>query len=123
MSEQQSPDSPTPPDAEHAPNFELPRHGAIHEDNWVEYEAMGFTPIVGGDMDFAQTVYGPEHVYSGDKFSWVEGRPLRHKPGTSIYVSPEGIKLARERKRESEEWLRQKQAREDADSREKPGKK
>ncbi len=87
----------------HTPDFELPRHDAIREDNWPEYQAKGFRPVDNveeGDptnLDYAQSVYGVEHVYTGDAYSYADERPLRHKPGMSIYVTPEGMKRATER--------------------------
>jgi hypothetical protein len=120
MNEQQSPG-----DGEHStgagqtPDFELPRHDAIREGSWAEYEAKGFVPTP-FDFDYAQGVYGPEHVYSGDEFSWAEGRPLRHKPGTGVYVSPEGIRLASERKHEQQERLRERRERGEPDPGEQP---
>ena len=121
MSEQQSPDAgPTPTDAGRTPDFELPRHNAIREDNWAEYEARGFTPV-SLPFRYAQMIFGVEHVYSGDAFSWKEERPLRHKPGSGVYVAPEGEQFAIEQEREREERHRQRQEREEADAREKPG--
>jgi hypothetical protein len=83
-------------------DFELPRHDVIHEDNWPEYQARGFRPVrdVRKDepetIDYIQSVYGVEHVYTGDAYSYDEDRPLRNKPGMTIYVSPEGRKQGAE---------------------------
>ncbi len=108
-----SDDRETPTDSSgYTPDFELPRHDAIHENNWPEYEARGFRPVEDVDVDdvrvlkHAQATYGVEHVYTGDAFGYAEHRPLHDKPGKSIYVTPEGRKLAAERAREWQARLR-----------------
>jgi hypothetical protein len=75
---------------DYEPNFVMPRHDAIREDNWPEYEAKGFAPT-SGSLYFAQTLAGVGNVYTGDKYDEKTGRPLRHKPGKTIYLSPEGV--------------------------------
>jgi hypothetical protein len=97
-------------DTSNDPNFEMPYHDAIHESNWPEYEARGFEPITDVDiehLDAMRNIYGSHNVYTGDSFSDEEGRPLRHKPGKSMYVSPEGIRQAAEMRRERVERDRQ----------------
>src|ERR1700730_5410459 len=95
-------ETPTP-QPDQGSDFVLPRHGAIREDNWPEYESKGLRPIADNDLQWAQLHYGTEHVYTGDPWDWDAGRPLRHKPGTHIYVDPEGIALAAERRRKEQE--------------------
>jgi hypothetical protein len=84
---------PPPDDSDYVPNFELHRD-VIREDNWADYEAKGFTEFFPyrceNDLSFARTVCGIEHVYTGDAYDYDAGRPLRHKPGRSIYTDPEG---------------------------------
>ncbi len=91
---------------EYEPNFELTHHGAIREDNWAEYEAKGFQPVEDLGLRFVQGFYGVEHVYTGDAYDEKAARPLRHKPGTGIYVSPEGLAVGAEAVRKSRESLR-----------------
>lgn len=74
------------------PDFVLPRHDVIHEDNWLEYEARGFFPVQ-APLDIApDEFFSTEHVYTGHAFDYEAGRPLRHKPGVGVYTSPEGIR-------------------------------
>jgi hypothetical protein len=92
------------------PNFELPLHGVISEDNWPEYEAKGFKPIstilgTVRTLDYAQSHYGVEHVYTGDAYDDDAQRPLRHKPGTGIYVDPDGLELGKENSAKHQKWL------------------
>jgi hypothetical protein len=76
--------------SDYRPDFELPRHGTIREDNWLEYEALGFRPVP-EPLGWAQSWYGVEHVYTGDTYDYREGRPLRHMSGQGVYVDPEGL--------------------------------
>ncbi len=88
------------------PNFEMPHHDAIHEDNWPEYEARGFEPIPDVSMSSLQgmrNIYGAHNVYTGDAYDGDAGRPLRHKPGGGLYTSPEGLKHAAEMRRKHAE--------------------
>jgi hypothetical protein len=78
-------------DTNHSPDFELPRHDAIHEDNWAEYQAQGFLPVP-EDLKSTQNICGIENVFTGDSYDYDTGRPLRHKPGSTVYVSPAGLK-------------------------------
>jgi hypothetical protein len=94
------------PSSDHDSDFVLPHHGAIREDNWVEYEAKGFGIALGYDLAAAQDQFGIEHVYTGDEYDWEQGRPLRHKPGVTIYVDPEGLAISAQKKREHEEQVR-----------------
>lgn len=87
------------------PDFVLPQHDAISEDNWAEYEARGFGIAVGYDLAAAQRHFGVEHVYTGEAYDWQAGRPLRHKPGSTIYVDPEGLAIGAEKKRAREQWM------------------
>jgi hypothetical protein len=105
----------TPADEpEHTPDFELPRHGAISEDTWPEYQARGFQPIYNAADDkelvlrlrLTQGGYGTEHVYTGDAYDETEQRPLRHKPGIGVYVDPDGLVVADGNRRKQEEWHR-----------------
>lgn len=83
----------------YSPDFELSHRDVIHEDNWREWEAKGFFVTMVAESDaalaeelaLAQDVYGVEHVYTGDCWSYEVGQPLRHKPGTGIYVHPDGL--------------------------------
>jgi hypothetical protein len=92
----------------YVPDFERPNLGAIREDNWAEYEVQGFRPIA-EDLSSAQLLYGTENVFTGDAYDYDARRPLRHKPGTYVYVSPEGFKLAAEKHRKWAEADRQRQ--------------
>jgi hypothetical protein len=103
--------APNPGEPEHSttpsnPNFTLPKRDAVSEGNWTEYESRGYRPLVEGAVsdkglthmiDSAQHFYGTENVVTGDAYDLEAGRPLHHKPGRSIYVSPEGIEYAKER--------------------------
>jgi hypothetical protein len=96
--------------ADHTPNFELPLRGAIREDNWAEYEARGFQPVrnTSGsalELDYAQSHYGVEHVYTGDSYDDEAARPLQHKPGTGLYVDPEGLKIGEINSAKHQKWL------------------
>jgi hypothetical protein len=109
----------TADDPEHTPNFELPRHGAIREDNWPEHQAAGFQPIWNSDgsarsFGFAQMLYGTEHVYTGDAYDDGERRPLRHKPGVGLYTDPDGVTFHAEKKRKREDYWREREARQRA---------
>jgi hypothetical protein len=72
------------------PNFTLPRHGVIREDNWAEYEAQGFRPVP-EDEKSAGNYYGVANVYTGDAYDWDAERPLRHKPGVGVYTNAAGL--------------------------------
>jgi hypothetical protein len=87
------------PGSDQDPNFTLPNIGAIREDNWQEFEAKGFVPIPEGSLRFAQLHYGAKNAVTGDKYDWEEGRPLHHKPGTTIYIHPDGLKYAEEHRK------------------------
>lgn len=81
------------------PDFELSHRDMVREDNWAEYQALGFQPFwANTDADdslkyisFAQSEFGVGNVYTGVAYDYDEERPLRHKPGVGIYVSPEGL--------------------------------
>lgn len=93
--------------AEHTPDFEMPHYDAVHEDNWAEYQAKGFEPVSGVEiehLDAMRNIYGRHNLYTGDAYDDEAGRPLRHKPGASIYVSPEGLRHADEMRREHREY-------------------
>ena len=77
---------------DYEPDFVLPRHDVIHEDNWLEYEARGFFPVPIAALDLAQEFFSTEHIYTGHAFDYEAGRPLRHKPGVGVYTSPEGFR-------------------------------
>jgi hypothetical protein len=89
------PDREPAPSDEYEPNFVFAHINAIHEDNWAEYEAQGIVPLkpIGRpDLPTAdglaptQNVYGRANVYTGDAWDEKEDRPLRHKPGGTVYV-------------------------------------
>lgn len=107
----------TPADEpEHTPDFELPRHGVIREDNWPTYQARGFRPLWNDDSStlsdgFAQSLYGTAHVYTGDAYDEEEQRPLRHKPGVGIYSDPDGVTFHAEQQRKSDEYWRDREER------------
>lgn len=82
-------------DPGHTPDWELPKHDAITEANWAEYEAQGFVPVP-ERLSGAQNHYGAENVYTGDEWDADAGRPLRHKPGKTVYVNPAGLKHGEE---------------------------
>jgi hypothetical protein len=89
------PDKEPAPSKASDPNFVLPRFNAIHEGNWAEYEAQGFVPFepidrpdppVSDELASTQDFYGKANVYTGDAWDVQAGRPLRHKPGATVYV-------------------------------------
>lgn len=84
--------------SDHTPDFTFPNHDVIHESNWPEYQAKGFQPVP-EPLKWAQSLYGTEHVYTGDAYDYNEGRPLRHKPGMYVYVDPEGLAIGQEKAR------------------------
>src|ERR1700729_3104093 len=92
--------------SEYTPNFELSHRDVIHEDNWSEYEAMGFRPVP-EPFGSGQAMYGVENIYSGDAYDYDARRPLRHKPGTSMYTSPEGLERAKRQAIEHRKWMDQ----------------
>ena len=87
------------PNAAYIPDFELSHRDAVRESNWSEYEAQGFGVVWEavdpddslGQLAFARDEFGIANVYTGDAFDHEADRPLRHKPGMGIYVSPEGV--------------------------------
>jgi hypothetical protein len=89
---------------DYEPDFVLPRHDVVHEDNWSEYEARGFVPVAAA-LDDAQECFSTEHIYTGHAFDYEAGRPLRHKPGVGVYASPEGIEYFKELYIEHKEWF------------------
>jgi hypothetical protein len=98
------------------PNFELPFHGVIREDNWAEYEARGFRPVYNTlgepvSFSFAQGTYGIEHIYTGHPYDDEAQRPLRHKGGVGLYTDPEGLEVAAENRRKWAEFHRQREGR------------
>jgi hypothetical protein len=90
---------------EGGPNFTLPHFDAITESNWEEYNDQGFG-VLWADIEepklfeslweTAKRQYGVANVFSGDAFDFDSERPLRHKPGTAIYVSPAGFQYKEE---------------------------
>jgi hypothetical protein len=87
-------------EGKYEPDFVLPNRDAVNEANWSEYQAKGFAVVsasVPDEVDveryltLVQGEYGVANVYTGEAFDRESGRPLRHKPGIGIYVSPEGI--------------------------------
>ena len=86
--------------APYEPDFELSHKDVVREDNWAKFEANGFRVLsIATDIDdtlghvmLAQDEFGIGNIYTGDAYDDQEGRPLRHKPGVSIYVSPDGIR-------------------------------
>jgi hypothetical protein len=93
------------------PDFVLPNHDVIREDNWTEYAAQGFEAFVGHnpgsvELRFVQGLYGVRHVYTGDAWDETEQRPLHHKPGIGIYVDPEGLAI-RAAEKEAERQVHQ----------------
>jgi hypothetical protein len=94
------PDREPAPDGTSDPNFVLVRINAIHEDNWPEYEAQGFVPLkpidrpdpdptAFGELDITRSVHGDANIYTGDAWDEQAGRPLRHKPGGTMYLRME----------------------------------
>src|SRR5215218_7232652 len=92
-------------DSGYEPDFVLPRHGAIREDNWEDYRARGLQPAH-GPFEATQAIAGVEHVYTGDAYDYEAGRPLRHKPGIGVYVDPEGIEQMARGLAKHKQWLR-----------------
>jgi hypothetical protein len=90
--------------SDYQPDFELPHYGAVREDNWEEYKAKGFSVLWSGLKEetgllpnllrSAEIEHGVENVFTGDAYDYDAERPLHHKPGIAIYVSPEGRKRA-----------------------------
>lgn len=98
----------TPEPGDYTPDWVLPKHGAVREDNWPELEAKGFEPVA-YDLTFAQNKYGPEHVHTGDPFDIEVMRPLHRGPkrgDLTIYVDAEGLAIGREKDREDRQWMR-----------------
>ncbi len=93
------------PTPDSKPNFTLPNHGVISEENWPEFQAQGFwfwrnqgdASAKGAtqELDVAQSRFGSENVVTGASFDEREGRPLEHKPGRAIYVGPGAPEAAR----------------------------
>jgi hypothetical protein len=79
------------------PNFVLPNHDVIHEDNWEEFRAKGFVPT-GAPTDIAAEIVGIQNVYTGDAWDNEAVRPLRHKAGKGeyAYLGPEAAKRKQE---------------------------
>lgn len=79
----------------------LARQDAITEENWAEYQAKGFRvldipPVDPNDKKALAEAEGEAgywfgQFYTGHAYDRDAGRPLNHKPGVSIYVSPEGL--------------------------------
>ncbi|MBI2691253.1 MAG: hypothetical protein HYX29_04825 [Solirubrobacterales bacterium] len=44
------------------PNFELPKHGVVREENWSEFEAQGYVPDL-----FVTSVNAAQHMYGVQK--------------------------------------------------------
>ena len=68
----------------------------IREDNWPEYEAQHFWDTTIPDREAADIWLGAENVYVGDAWDEDAGKPLRHKPGFSLYTNDAGIAYASE---------------------------
>lgn len=65
----------------------------VVEANWELMQAEGYRPYWTGTGDEAVAAYrqaiaafGPDNVMRGDAYYDDEARPLRHMPGTTIYV-------------------------------------
>lgn len=84
--------------SDYEPDFVMPRHNAIHEDNCPEYEARGFVPVP-EDLDGAQQFYGTANIYTGHAFDYEAGRPSRHEPGVGVYTTPAGLDYVAEKRR------------------------
>jgi hypothetical protein len=85
------------------------RDNVIHEDNWFEYEVLGFFPILRGTREEVEEYFGPHNVYTGDTWDREAGRPLRHKPGGSMYSNNDGRDYAFEQWRLAREAERHRQ--------------
>lgn len=90
---------------EYTPDFELAHRGVIREDNWQEYAHEGFMPVP-EPYDLAKLFYGIANVYTGDGYDYIEGRPLRHMPGSGVYVNSDGMEHLQAQLRD-EDWLRE----------------
>lgn len=85
--------------AGYEPNFVLPHREVVREDNWAEYEVGGFSVLWEsidpedslGLVSVARHEFGMANVFTGDAYDNDAGRPLRHKPGMGVYVSPDGV--------------------------------
>jgi hypothetical protein len=67
-------------------------HNAIREDNWFEYAARGFVPVIDLPENYpAMYLLDRKNYYDGDTWDKGAGRPLRFKPGFGVYTSPEGL--------------------------------
>lgn len=93
-----------PPAARPEPDFVVLRHGEIREDNWEEYQALGFGVLLSQEdpdtlalaLSSCRACYGIEHVYTGHAYDAEAGRPLRHKPGTGIYGDANAMEYDRQ---------------------------
>lgn len=103
----QEPGSDGTPNSDYEPDFVMPNHDVIHEDNWEEYKARGFVPTL-VPPSIAAGVVGIENVYTGDAYDYKAGRPLRHSPdaGQYAYLGPEGAKREKEVEAAQESILR-----------------
>jgi hypothetical protein len=95
---------------DYTPNFILPRHGVITQDNWPIFAAMGFIPLPEwSSLNLVQALCGVEHVYTGDAYDREAGRPSHDKPGICIYADAEGSDIGADKLGGSElpaEWPR-----------------
>jgi hypothetical protein len=96
---------------EYEPNWTLPLHDAIREDNWAQY--CGAVVVLWESLPderasrwlaSEQLRYGAGNVYTGDAYDYEEDRPLRHKPGKGIYVSEAGLAYSAYRKQAFEAY-------------------
>lgn len=84
---------------DHEPDFTFPHHDVVHEDNWEEFRAKGWVAVP-EELKGAQAYFGTENVYTGDAYDVDADRPLRHKPGVGVYVTPEGLKHLEQKKQD-----------------------
>jgi hypothetical protein len=90
--------------SDYSPDFVLSHQNVIHEGNWQEYVAKGFVPVP-EPYELAKNFYGIPNVYTGDRYDYREGRPLRHKLGGGVYTNQAGLEYLRSQFRD-EDWFR-----------------
>jgi hypothetical protein len=99
-----NPNDRPPEHTDYEPDWVIGHQDAVHEDNWAELEATkGLEPISYFSLESAQSHFGTEHVYTGDRYDERTGRALRHMPGTSIYIDAEGRAISDEKMRKWQE--------------------
>jgi len=101
------PETVTPPSESNEPDFLFGGNRVVSEAEWEQLHASGIENVY-ESLDEADTeqfrrvlarereIFGAENVLLGDAFDAKSGRPLRHKPGTGVYATPEGLEREQE---------------------------